>query len=675
MKYILTILCSLFLRFSLAQSTPAVQNLPYAQDFSSLPSTSTTYPAGWQGWQLSTGGSSNSFRTTAPSSDLALTASSSASTVTGGVHNFNGKIGILASSSSDPSLCLAINTTGKINVMVTFDLATIRNPFNNSTETRRNNVELQYNVGGITGTFTSITGSIYRNNTTAQTTGTTPRNGVRYQFALPAVCENQSLVVLRWVQRDSVGAGSRPSFCIDNVIVCPAPIVTANVTPNCGSNSGAISLNVSAGLPPYTFAWDTINKNGPSFSVAAASKTSQHPYFGVGFPVGYVLDGIQGKELNLTRGLNYTFLGTFPGHPFHISTSATGGNFTNEIISGVTNSQLQGGAMVFTPNNSHPGLLYYQCGAHLNMGWRININNGQLTTAQINNLSAGTYTVAVRSSDGCITTAIITVGTGTPIEVTATSNSPLCVEDLLTLTGSGADNYQWTGPAGFSASGANVNLPNVSAANQGYYVVTGSSNQGCISIDSTQVITLARPAVFSFLPTSGAVGTEVNADGTGFADIANASFNGISISPSVLNDSTLSFTVPSGASTSTLTLSNLQGCTSSGGPIFSVLNVSNLNLKLFLEGFYTGNGSMSSPFQNGIADTFTVVLFDSLNLSSGPVFSTAGVIDTLGNGDFTFPPAVIGNRYYIVIRHRNSIETWSKNTVLLSAMTSYDFTQ
>jgi hypothetical protein len=47
--------------------------LPYSQDFSTLAHTSTTYPAGWQGWQLS-GNPGSSFKTTAPTGDKTLTA-------------------------------------------------------------------------------------------------------------------------------------------------------------------------------------------------------------------------------------------------------------------------------------------------------------------------------------------------------------------------------------------------------------------------------------------------------------------------------------------------------------------------------------------------------------------------------------------------------------------------
>jgi hypothetical protein len=529
---------------SIAQTVPVAQSIPYSQDFSSLVATSAVYPAGWQGWQLNATGPTTFFRTTAPTANLNLTASSTAATTAGGVHNYNGKIGILASGTNDPALGLVVNTVGKINIVVTFDIATIRNLYNGTTETRRNNVELQYRVGNTNGTFTSLTGSIYVNNTSAQTTGTTPRNGMRFQYILPAACENQTDVQLRWVQRDSSGAGSRPSFAIDNVIVCPAPIVAATVVPACNGNDGSISLSVSAGLPPYTVAWDTINKNGPVFSVTTANKNATHPYFGVGFPVGYVLDGIQGKELNLTRGVNYTFSGTFPGHPFHITTSAAGGSFLNEVTTGVTNSQLQGGAMVFTPNVTHPALLYYMCGVHLNMGWKANINSGQLTSFNIANLSPGKYSAAVSSSDGCITTLTITIAAGTPVEVTASGNSPLCEGSTLELSAIGGDNYAWTGPLSFSSALPAPQLANVSTANAGFYKVVASSLVGCSAADSVEVVVHLSPTISSFLPTSGPIGTTVSLSGNNFSVVNEVKISGQTATPVILNNTSLNLIFP-----------------------------------------------------------------------------------------------------------------------------------
>ncbi|MBK9321001.1 MAG: hypothetical protein IPM91_20870 [Bacteroidetes bacterium] len=279
-------------------------------------------------------------------------------------------------------------------------------------------------------------------------------------------------------------------------------------------------------MPPYTVAWDTINKNGPVFSVTTANKNATHPYFGVGFPVGYVLDGIQGKELNLTRGVNYTFAGTFPGHPFHITTSAAGGSFLNEVTTGVTNSQLQGGAMVFTPNVTHPALLYYMCGVHLNMGWKANINSGQLTSFNIANLSPGKYSAAVSSSDGCITTLTITVAAGTPVEPHISANSPICEGNTLELSVTGGDFYSWTGPLSFSSNQPSPQLPNVSVTNEGYYSVVASSLEGCTSKDSLEVIINLSPSISSFLPASGPIGTTVSLSGNNFSVVNEVKISG-----------------------------------------------------------------------------------------------------------------------------------------------------
>lgn len=218
------------------QTNPTPQSLPYSQDFSSLASTSTSYPDGWQGWQLSASGSSSSFRTVAPLGDQPLKASCSASTTTGGVNNYNGKIGVLASTSYDPSLCLAINTTGFVDVSVEYEIMTIRNPYDGSSNTRINESTLQYRVGA-SGSFTSLTGVEYQNNTTTQTgTGvTTPQNPQTKAITLPSSCSNQSIVQLRWVQRDVSGGGSRPGFAVDNVAVSGTSDVSLPVTTRCSS--------------------------------------------------------------------------------------------------------------------------------------------------------------------------------------------------------------------------------------------------------------------------------------------------------------------------------------------------------------------------------------------------------------------------------------------------------
>ncbi|MEN9332680.1 MAG: hypothetical protein RLZZ94_1770, partial [Bacteroidota bacterium] len=54
--------------------------------------------------------------------------------------------------------------------------------------------------------------------------------------------------------------------------------------------------------------------------------------------------------------------------------------------------------------------------------------------------------------------------------------------------------------------------------------------------------------------------------------------------------------------------------------------------------------------------------------------SATGVLSTDGTVAFSLPGSVVGNSYYIVVIHRNSIQTWSASAVTLSSSTSYDFT-
>ncbi len=212
--------CALLVSTGLfAQTNPTPQAIPYSQNFSGLLHTSTTYPAGWQGWKVS-GAATNTYQTVAPIGDQALVASSSASTNSGGVHNYNGKIGELASGSTNPAIALALVTTGSSNIKVTYDIMVIRNPYDGGANNRINEATLQYRVGN-SGAFTTLTGIEYQSGTTLQTTSgvTTPQNPQTKSITLPSACDNQAIVQLRWISKDVTGGGSRPSFAVDNISV------------------------------------------------------------------------------------------------------------------------------------------------------------------------------------------------------------------------------------------------------------------------------------------------------------------------------------------------------------------------------------------------------------------------------------------------------------------------
>jgi hypothetical protein len=247
---LLPALIAVFAGVVAAQTNPAPQALPYSQDFSSLAHASTTFPAGWQGWVLSsTPGSA--YNTAGPTGDKAMLGSSTAATTTNAIHNYDGKIGPLNSSGQDNALALAINTTGAFGVQVAWDAMTIRNVQDGSNN-RINGLSLQYRVG-TSGTWTTLAGTEYQNNTTNQTAAvTTPQNVQPFSVTLPAACDNQAEVQLRWAQRQISGAGSRPGFAVDNVTVSGGP-TTHTVTATAGPNgsiapSGATVVNTGDDL-------------------------------------------------------------------------------------------------------------------------------------------------------------------------------------------------------------------------------------------------------------------------------------------------------------------------------------------------------------------------------------------------------------------------------------------
>ncbi len=252
-----------------AQTNPAAQAVPYSQDFSGLAHSSTAYPAGWQGWTISVVPGAV-FNTGGPTADRALTASSTAAINSGNVHNYNGKMGYLNSGSLDLTLVLAINTTGLTSVGVTYDIMTIRNPYDGTANTRINEVTLQYRVG-TSGTWTSLTGIEYQNNTTLQTGAvTTPQNSQTKNIVLPAAADNQAVVQLRWASRQVSGGGARPSFAFDNLVVATgsvsdvAPSVSSTTPPN-GSSGIPLGYDIS-----ITFS-EPVTAPAAAFSISCAN--------------------------------------------------------------------------------------------------------------------------------------------------------------------------------------------------------------------------------------------------------------------------------------------------------------------------------------------------------------------------------------------------------------------
>ena len=118
----------------------------------------------------------------------------------------------------------------------------------------------------------------------------------------------------------------------------------------------------------------------------------------------------------------------------------------------------------------------------------------------------------------------------------------------------------------------------------------------------------------------------------------------------------------------------------SGGVLYGMTRFAMIGIKAFLEGAYNSGNMRPTLFDLGLTndatatDSITVNLWSSSELSANsPSYTYKPIIHTDGSVNFIMPQSVIGNHYYFALKHRNSIETWSANTVVINEITNYDF--
>ena len=141
---------------------------------------------------------------------------------------------------------------------------------------------------------------------------------------------------------------------------------------------------------------------------------------------------------------------------------------------------------------------------------------------------------------------------------------------------------------------------------------------------------------------------------------------------------------PLTTTTYTATATSGAGCTNSASREITVNQCpSVVSLNLFLQGFYnSGSGTMPATWYDlgmGVdpteTDEITVNLWSPLSLANElPDYTATAMLHTDGTASVTFPSGIGGNSFYIAVKHRNSIETWSKLPVGMKPVVNYNFT-
>lgn len=92
-----------------------------------------------------------------------------------------------------------------------------------------------------------------------------------------------------------------------------------------------------------------------------------------------------------------------------------------------------------------------------------------------------------------------------------------------------------------------------------------------------------------------------------------------------------------------------------------------INIQVFIEGLYQSGGLLASVLGPGVCDSVRIELHQPV-APFGLVTSIPLLLNNQGNARASLPGVFREAPYYLVIRHRNSVETWSKTPVVLKSI-------
>jgi uncharacterized protein (TIGR02145 family) len=301
-------------------------------------------------------------------------------------------------------------------------------------------------------------------------------------------------------------------------------------------------------------------------------------------------------------------------------------------------------------------------------------NNGA-TTSSISQLSAGTYTLIVTDASGCSNTTSTTISADSIFpQLSLIPSQPICFGTSTGTIGSLASGG--TSPYSFFWSTGSTSAQ-VTGLASGTYTVTATDAVGC-SASLVSTIQQQAPLVLSSVsPPSNSSDFPVELKGSNLGGITAVDFGSVTTtSISISGDTAITAIVPRDAQTGSVTVFDSLGCTASIGFNYIASNPE-LGVRLFIEGLYVGGGYMDLPLVNsGLsgspqeADSIEVSIANS-TYPFTVVHKGKALLLTTGQATVRLPGWVLGNSYYLIARHRSSVETWSKQAITFSNENTY----
>jgi len=293
-----------------------------------------------------------------------------------------------------------------------------------------------------------------------------------------------------------------------------------------GGNNGSISLNINGGTPPYAYNWSNNSNGKKTSSLAAGSYTVT-----VQDTKGCIINSnfTVSEPAPLALAINASNVSCFGSNNGKLKLTVTGGTIPylykwNTGTIGQDLSQLPAGnysvQVVDSNNCSASGTFSITqptpvqisgtadsvlCSGSNNGSIKISVTGGagdysyswsnNSTSANLENIAAGTYNLTVTDVNACTATSSETVNSPKPISVVGNQTNELChgaatANVNLTVTGgTGKYSYLWNNSA---------TTPELSGLKAGNYFVTVSDINAC---SATKEIVITEPAVIMLTET------------------------------------------------------------------------------------------------------------------------------------------------------------------------------
>ncbi|MEO8267543.1 MAG: IPT/TIG domain-containing protein [Ilumatobacteraceae bacterium] len=246
----------------------------------------------------------------------------------------------------------------------------------------------------------------------------------------------------------------------------------------------------------------------------------------------------------------------------------------------------------FDPPSGQVGSMLHLGGLGLDTATAVTINGAPalFSVLNANRLdvlvppAASTGTIQIQTPGGTLSSATPFSVVTNPLAPTITGFSPASGDEgsQVTITGT---NFTGTTSVAFGATpasaatvgggGTSITATVPLGIGAGDFTISVVTLNGAANSATQFTVTVppppppAVPTVTGFTPVSASVGASVTISGSGFLGTSAVSFNGTPATFTVLNDTTIQATVPTGATTGTVSVTTPNG-TSSGGPAFTV---------------------------------------------------------------------------------------------------------